>query len=84
MSSRPAFNIVQDTEISASEIVDLSTTSPTSVLDSPQPPDHSNTTLLHDLSEIKWLSVSNSTQPSITLNVTNYQVLLNTVSFIID
>lgn len=41
-----------------------------------------NTTMLHDVNELTWLNVSNSTQPSITLNATNttYQILMNTVS----
>lgn len=82
MSSRPApYIATEDTEISASEIVDDKSDSPTSVVDFPQLPNESNSTLLHDISEIKWLSVSNNTQPSITLNATDYQVLLNTVSY---
>lgn len=41
-----------------------------------------NTTMLHDVSELTWLNVSNSAQLSITLKETNttYQVLMNTVS----
>jgi len=76
----PQNYLVQDEDISGSEVVYLSTTVSTTVVDSPQP-DNSNTTLLHSISEIMWLS-TNTTQPSITLNETNmvYQVLLNTVS----
>lgn len=82
MSSRPAYAYApEDTEISASEIVDLTSVSPISVVDFPQPLDQSNSTLLHNISEINWLSVSNDTQTSITLNATDYQVLLNTVSY---
>lgn len=41
-----------------------------------------NMTMVIDVSELTWLNISNSTQPSITLNGTNvtYQVLMNTVS----
>lgn len=86
MLSRPVFEYSpEDAEYSASEIMDLtSSISPTSVVDSPtQSLDKSNSTLLHDISDLAWLSISNETQPSITLNETNtpYQVLLNTVSF---
>jgi len=54
-----------------------------SAVDSSQKVDYANSTLLHDINEITWLNLSNTTQPSITLNETNsvYQVLLNTVSF---
>jgi hypothetical protein len=51
-----------------------------SAVDSSQKVDYANSTLLHDINEITWLNLSNTMQPSITLNETNsvYQVLLNT------
>jgi hypothetical protein len=86
MSSRPAYGYSpEDVEYSASEIMDMtSSISPTSVVDSPaQPLDNSNSTLLHNISNIAWLNISNETQTSITLNetITPYQVLFNTVSY---
>lgn len=45
-------------------------------------PDDLNTTPVHSIDELTWLNVSNSAEPTITLNATNsvYQVLMNTVS----
>lgn len=74
-------NRIQAEDLSGSENFYLSTTRPTTVLDSPQPDSSNTTSLLHNINELMWLS-TNITQPSITLNETNtvYQVLLNTVS----
>lgn len=43
---------------------------------------YTNSSILHDVNELTWLSISNSTQPFITLNETNtvYHVSMNTVS----
>lgn len=80
--------VPEDSLIAASEMVPFSTISstlvadadksmPTSVVDSSQVVTvESNSSSLHDIKELKWLS------DSITLNATNtvYQVSLNTVS----
>jgi len=80
--------VPEDVASSASEMVPLSTISSTLVVDSDNSPptsvvdsshdliDTSNSTSLHDIKELTWLS------DSITLNATNtvYQVSLNTVS----
>ncbi|XP_060853460.1 inter-alpha-trypsin inhibitor heavy chain H4-like [Rhopalosiphum padi] len=83
----PLYSLVpEDAAISASEIVPLSTisssivantdiTPPTSVVDSSQVvTDNSNSTALHDIKELTWLS------DSITFEATNtvYQISLNT------
>lgn len=47
----------------------------------PQQIDQSNSSLVYNISELKWLNISDNIQPSITLNETNYQILLNTVSY---
>lgn len=79
--------LTEDADISASEIIPLSTisttlivdankTTPTSAVDSSQQPSDGSNTTLHSIDELTWLGTS------ITLNETNtvYQVLLNTVS----
>lgn len=55
---------------------------PETTVDSPESEYAANVTQFHDIDELAWLNVSNSTQPTVTLNATNvtYQVLLNTVS----
>lgn len=70
-----------DSATSASEVVGLSTPV-IEAEDTYQQFDNLNSTLLHDITKLTWLNVSNNTQPSITLNTTNtvYQVLLNSVS----
>jgi hypothetical protein len=86
ISPSPYSSVPEDALIAASEIVPFSTISstlvadtdkfaPTSVVDSPQiATDESNSTSLHDIKELTWLS------DSITLNATNtvYQVSMNT------
>lgn len=87
MLLKPVFySSPEDTAYSASENVDTtSSTSPINIVesvDSPLAP-LDNSTLLHNISDLAWLNISNETQPLITLSKTNttYQVLLNTVSF---
>jgi len=72
-----ASEIVPFSTISSTLVADTDKFAPTSVVDSPQiATDESNSTSLHDIKELTWLS------DSITLNATNtvYQVSMNTVS----
>lgn len=70
-----------DSATSSSEVMDLSTPV-INAENTYQQFYNLNSTLLHDITKLTWLNVSNNTQPSITLNATNtvYQVLLNSVS----
>lgn len=80
-TTRNAFsnNFDDDYDNDSSQI--SSTISTTSVSNFSQQADESNSLLVHTINELKWLSISDNIQPSITLNETDYQILLDTVSY---
>lgn len=77
-SAYSSYSPSEEMDNAFAESLDLSTYSPTSIT-LVNETEKSNSTILHNISELIWL---NTTQPSITLNENNtvYQVLLNTVS----
>lgn len=66
----------------APPVVEFQESADFSIQSTTRVPDGLNTMPLHSIDELTWLNVSNSSEPTITLNATNlvYQVSMNTVS----